>query len=76
VYSSISSCTRLMHNQPIHKSERTQPTADTPTVNASYFKDGTQVTDTSQDALDTYHMHELRGVELTNKRTTPAHADS
>jgi len=34
---SISSCTRLIHNQPTHKHERTQPTADTPTVNASYF---------------------------------------
>jgi len=34
---SISSCTRLIHNQPTHKNERTQPTADTPTENASYF---------------------------------------
>ena len=34
-----------------------------------------QVAGASQDALDTYHMHELRGVELTNERTTPAHAE-
>ena len=29
LYLHISSCTRLIHNQPTHKNERTQPTADT-----------------------------------------------